>query len=267
MSEPASEKLASARNLLRIVRQETDTIGVAVSFGKDSLATLDLCRQLFARVEVYYLFRVREMEIVASWAADVRRRFGVAVRMYPHFDLSRLYRHAVLQPHWNGLDRAPRIKLPDIERAFRRDAQVDWIALGWRRNDSRSRAIIMKQCGGFDGKSRRVFPLRSWRRAEVLAYLASRNIPVPPSLGRKEQGGLDFHAAALAELKTLHPADWQRWLQDFPFADSRLTQIAPSDRDDTAPVAPASPATPAASTKAPRQTGRRPPMAAPHPAG
>jgi phosphoadenosine phosphosulfate reductase len=212
--------LASATNLLSLVRENTDRIGVAVSFGKDSLVTLDLCCRMFSRVESYYLYRVRGLDLVNQWADEVRRRHGVAVRMYPHFDLTRCYRNAVLQPHWRGLDRTPKIEMSDIEAAFRQDANVEWIAYGWRRSDSFSRAIILQQTGGFDGKSRRVFPLRRWRRSEVYDYLDERGIPRPPTLGRKEQGGLDFHPDALRELREQHPADYARWMRDFPFSET-----------------------------------------------
>lgn len=214
--------LDSAANLLRIVRQRSDAIGVGVSFGKDSLATLDLCCRIFPRVEAYYLYRVREMDCVAQWAKEVRDRHGVTVRMYPHFDLTRCYRHAVLQPHWRGLDRAPALKMLDIETAFRGDAGVDWIAYGWRRNDSYSRALIMKSCAGIDFEARRVFPLRSYRRAEVYGYLADRGIRKPPKLGRNEQGGLDFVRPALEWLRDRYPRDFERWLTDFPFSPVQL---------------------------------------------
>jgi 3'-phosphoadenosine 5'-phosphosulfate sulfotransferase (PAPS reductase)/FAD synthetase len=208
----------SSLNLLRLCKGETDAIGVAVSFGKDSLATLDLCCRVFDRVEAFYLYRVAEMEIVAGWARAVKARYGVDVRMYPHFDLSRCYRNAVMQPHWKGTDKTPVIKMSDVEAKFQADANVEWMAYGWRRNDSFSRALIMRQCAGYDPKSRRVFPLRSWRRQDVYDYLAARKIKLPPGLGRKEQGGLDFHPAALAELKQKYPRDYARWVRDFPFS-------------------------------------------------
>ncbi len=219
------EQLASARNLLGILRSQSDAIGVAVSFGKDSLATLDLCCQLFPRVEGYYLYRVAGMRIVEEWRAMVRRRWGVDVRPYPHFDLSRCYRHAVLRPHFKGFAKTPKIGMSDIEEAFRKEAQVDWIAYGWRRNDSFSRALIMKKCAGLDPASKRVFPLRSFSRAMVLAFLAMRNIPMPEGLGRKEQGGLDFHPAALAFLRKNYPDDWERWQRDFPFSELQLNRL------------------------------------------
>ena len=210
--------IASALNLLKAVREETDAIGVGVSFGKDSFATLDLCCRVFARVEGYYLFRVRDMAIVDQWRADALKRWGVDVRMYPHFDLCRCYRHGVLSPHWKQGAKCPQIKLPDIEAKFRFDANVEWLAMGWRRNDSFSRALIMRKCAGFDPATKRVFPLRSWRRQDVYDYLAAHGIALPPGLGRKDQGGLDFHRGALGYLRDHHPADWERWLRDFPFS-------------------------------------------------
>lgn len=227
------EFVRSAMSLLRLVRQESDAIGVAVSFGKDSLATLDLCCQVFERVEAYYLFRVRDLDIVKGWARTVKKRHGVNVRMYPHFDLSRCYKHAVLQPHWRGLDDVPKINMADIETYFKAEAKIDWIAYGWRRNDSFSRALIMKKCAGYDPDAQRVFPLRSWRRQDVYAYLEERGIAAPPKLGRKEQGGLDFHRGALEELRKKYPADYAKWLRDFPFSEIQLLEqsTAPADRD------------------------------------
>lgn len=247
----------SSLNLLRLIRQETDAIGVAVSFGKDSLATLDLCCRVFNRVEGYYLFRVRGLSIVDEWAAQVRERHGVEVRMYPHFDLARCYRHAVLQPHWRGLEKTPAVKMADIEAKFRVDANVDWIAYGWRRNDSFSRALIMRRCAGYDPAGRRVFPLRSWRRKDVFAYLDSHGIPRPPSLGRQEQGGLDFHPEALAALKDERPDDWQRWCRDFPFAGLQLAAGTSQAGPGTEPGVQGEPDRRAPSSSAPRRKANR----------
>lgn len=228
--------VTSAINLLRLVRNETDAIGVAVSFGKDSLCTLELACAIFPRVEAYYLYRVRDMQIVDGWAADVKRRWGVTVRMYPHFDLVRCYRHAVLQPHWRGLEKIPRVKLPDIERCFAADANIEWFAMGWRRSDSLSRALIMKSCGGFDPKSRRVFPLRVWKRSDVFEFVAEHKIPLPDSLGRKEQAGLDFHPAALRHLREHFPEDWARWERDFPFSGMQLVDQGVVGGEQTKPA-------------------------------
>jgi hypothetical protein len=156
--------------------------------------------------------------------------------MYPHFDLSRCYRNALLQPHWKNLKDTPVIKMSDIEAKFRKDAQLDWIAYGWRRNDSLSRSLIMKQCGGYDPSSKRVFPLRSWKRQEVYDYLHSRGINWFEGLGRKEQGGLDFHEGSLRFLKEKNPEDWQRWLRDFPFSEIQVRELVRPVQSHSSPA-------------------------------
>jgi 3'-phosphoadenosine 5'-phosphosulfate sulfotransferase (PAPS reductase)/FAD synthetase len=224
--------IQSAMNLLKLVRAETDAIGVAVSFGKDSLCTLDLCCRLFVKVEAFYLFRVRDLEIVQRWSAEVLERYGVSVRQYPHFDLSRCYDNSVFQPHWaRG---AVRVRWADMEAHFREQAKIAWIAYGWRRNDSFSRALIMKKCRGWDPAARRVYPLRAWRRAQVYEYLDSQGIARPDTLGRKEQGGLDFHPEAL---RALGEVDRRKWLEDFPFAVIQLG--SPSNETKTSRNKPA----------------------------
>lgn len=150
--------------------------------------------------------------------------------MYPHFDLSRAYGNAVLQPHWKETEKVERIGFTDIEAKFRTDTGIDWIAYGWRRNDSFSRALIMKKCAGYDPQARRVFPLRAWRRKDVYDYLELRGIPLPEKIGREEQSGLDFHPASIAMLKR-RPEDWAKWKRDFPFSE---VQLVGKDRDSQA---------------------------------
>jgi phosphoadenosine phosphosulfate reductase len=127
-----------------------------------------------------------------------------------------------MQPHWKGLDTTAKINMTDIEARFRINSGVDYIAYGWRRSDSMSRAMIMKKCAGLDNKARRVFPLRAWKRSDVYAYLDMRGIMLPPGLGRKEQGGLDFNPGALAWLRENYPDDWEKWRREFPFSEAQI---------------------------------------------
>ena len=217
-----NEHIQSALNMLKIVRRSTDAIGMGISFGKDSMAVLDLVCHVFPRVEGYYLYRVADLETVKRWADEVKVRYGVNVRMYPHFDLSRCYKYHVFQPHWK-MPKVPKINMLDIETHFRKAANVEWLDYGWRRNDSFSRALIMKKTGGLDFDARRVFPLRSWKNSQVYEYLDNAKIKRPEKLGRKEQGGLDFHRGAIEELAKT-PGDLKKWLRDFPFSEIQMVQ-------------------------------------------
>jgi 3'-phosphoadenosine 5'-phosphosulfate sulfotransferase (PAPS reductase)/FAD synthetase len=73
----------------------------------------------------------------------------------------------------------------------------------------------MKKCGGIDFKAKRVFPIKSWTRADVYSYLITQGIEIPDGLGRKDQGGLDFHRDAI---NYLSDNDKKRIFRDFPFA-------------------------------------------------
>lgn len=215
----------SAYSLLNLVRQQTDTIGIGISFGKDSLTVLDLCSRVFPNIHGYYLYRVQDISLIGDWKVYTEKRYGIKIMMLPHFDLSRCYKNALLRPHLDK--KVPRINMKDIEIYFKAQTGCDWMAYGWRRNDSFSRALIMKQTGGFDEKNRRVFPLRSFTRTNVLNYLKEHDIPRPPALGRDEQGGLDFHPEAIRTLKEQYPEDYERWIQDFPFSGVQLFEKDP----------------------------------------
>lgn len=214
--------LDTGRELLTRVRERTDAIGLAFSAGKDSFATLDLVAQAgFKRVEAYYLYRVDGLEAIERWLRWAEKRYGIKVRRYPHFELVKVFRHALLMPHYGDLGRVPKVTMADIDHYFRLDAEVDWIAYGWRGSDSYSRLMIMKQTGGFDTVAKRVFPLRDWKRGDVLNYLTLRGVPRPPTFGRVEQGGVDLHPIAFEYLRR-NPNDWKKLTEVFPFAEAHL---------------------------------------------
>lgn len=198
---------------------------MAFSAGKDSHVIIDLCAQIFGRVEAFYMYRVPNLQMIQSLCDRIKFRYGIKVQHYPHFDLSRCFKNAVFQPHWIGLEKVPTLKMIDVENHFRKERNVDWIAYGWRASDSRSRSIILSRTKGIDFNSQRVFPLRRWRRRDVLVYLHHVGIPLPPSLGRKEQGGVDLHRDVVLYLKTYYPKDLKKFLEVFPYAEAQLTEL------------------------------------------
>ena len=214
----------SAVNLLKIVRSETPDIIVALSFGKDSLVTLDLCTRIFEKIYAFYLYRLPGVKIIEKYRRLVKRRYKnlKKVMMVPHFDLSRIFRNAVLMPHWRGLEETPSVSFREVEDYVRLETGVEWVAYGWRRNESINRALIFKKCGGIDFNACRVFPIWQWQIKHVYAYLDMQKIPRPPLLGRKNQGGFDFHPEALKYLRDHEPETWRRWLECFPFSPVML---------------------------------------------
>jgi len=216
----------AAENVLRIIRDETSEIVVACSFGKDSLATVDLCSRVFDRLHVFYLYRLPGIRLIERYRRLIKRRYKniVQIMMLPHFDLSRIFRYAVLMPHWRGLEDTPALTFREVEDYVRLKTGVEWVAYGWRRNESIHRAVILKHPDGIDFNNFRVFPIWRWTAKDVYAYLHRIGIPPPPTFGRRDQSGFDFHPAALKYLRDNEPDTWRRWLECFPFSPVMLVE-------------------------------------------
>ena len=223
--------IRTARNILSIIRQRTDKIGVAFSGGKDSLACMQLASEIFKAVRPYILVRTRGLQCTRWLCAPAERRWGVRVAEILHHDLSTRYCHAVLQPHWSALDALPRVGWREIEVAVRAKLDVDWLVYGWRRTDSLTRAIILSNNQGIDWIASRVFPLARWGRKDVLAFLRVHKIIRPPTFGRAEQGGLTFEPAALAWIKRYFPEDMKKIRKEYPYVVAIEAKNETTDHD------------------------------------
>lgn len=217
-------KVEAAENILKIIRGHTDHLGLAFSAGKDSHVVADLASKIFPQVTGFYLFRIEGLKVIERLCLRAKRLWNMDVIHYPHFDLSRCYGNAILQPHWTALDEVPVIKFKDVEMRFRSETGIEWIAYGWRRSDSLSRALILVHNGGIDWENKRVYPIARWSRQDVLSYLRMKKIPRPPTFGRAEQGGVDFHPLAMAWIKENYPDDFEKIRKDFPYVEAQIIE-------------------------------------------
>jgi phosphoadenosine phosphosulfate reductase len=216
--------LARAQALLRSVREESDSILVGVSGGKDSLVVLDLCCALFPRVEGYCM-RILDVRCATADAELAARRHRIPLHVVPHFDTPRLIKHAVFRFHRNDADNVRELKLKDIESDLRSKTGIDWLATGERMTDSAARRIMMTENGGINHKSRHVYPIADWLDRDVFSYLRAKRIPLPERWGRVlTQGGTGFTLtpAVLRHVRAKYPDDYERIRQAFPFAESLI---------------------------------------------
>lgn len=123
---------------------------VGFSGGKDALATLDITVRsgAFQRIEAFAMYLVRGLECFEDPIqrfCDSRR---VPVHFVPHWDLSRLLKHAVLRPHVPGAESLRIMKLRDVEAALTHDTGIDWFAYGERADDSYARRLYTRKVDG-----------------------------------------------------------------------------------------------------------------------
>lgn len=210
--------------LLRSAAAESPAVLVAFSGGKDSLATLDLCKRIFPRVEAYFMALVPELSSIEGPARRAAERAEVKLHVVQHW-LTSIYlvRGVFCIPVASGLRQ---LKQVDIEREMRSRTGITWIAYGQRAiGDGISRALVLKRAKGRDEKGHRLFPIWNWGLADVLCYLRARKIPLPSRVGRDHQrgsSGLELNTKCISWLHQNHPADYERVRRVFPHVETLI---------------------------------------------
>lgn len=78
---------------------------------------------------------------------------------------------------------------------------------------------------GFDPKFHRIYPLATWNRAGVMAYVRHHRLPLAPTFGRNNQSELDINdPLVLRELRDRFPDDFRKVLRLFPRVAGLLDQ-------------------------------------------
>jgi sulfate adenylyltransferase subunit 2 len=197
-----------------------------MSGGKDAIAVLDLCVGRFKRIECFFMYLVKGLEIVERSAVDSCARHKVPLHFVPHFSLSRLYKQAILMPHVAGASKLRKLKLIDTEKALRKQTGIDWFAYGERAADSFARRLYTRKNDGVDANARRLYPVYDWSTDDILSYLRGRNIPVPLRVGydgeQRNSSGFNLSKESLAWLKRRSPKDYARVLDVFPYAEMQF---------------------------------------------
>jgi phosphoadenosine phosphosulfate reductase len=203
---------------LQAAREKSDKVLVAFSGGKDSLATLDLCVRTFRVVEAFFMYLVPGLRCQQVMLDAARARWGVTIREYPHWLGAKLMRSGVYcKTHWRR-DDVPLLKLRDIYDMASAEARIPLIATGAKRADSLWRKRNLAQTAHYDDV---LYPVISWTKQDVLAYLRVRGIPIPES-SKGSATGIDLSTPSLLWLYDNHPDDFARLCEFFPFAEAAV---------------------------------------------
>lgn len=199
---------------LKKARQRSPSVVVSYSGGKDSLVVTDMCIRSFDKVEAFIMEFVPGMEIVDEQCLMLQKLWGIECLRYPHWSALNARKWGV---HCNLLPDSLDIKdftLADILHAVRSDTGIQMIANGYKISDGRHRKKIMRVASADT-----VSPLAGFQKVDVLAYMASRKIPVPKSSGGI-MTGIDLSVNSLLWLHDDHPRDFRRICEVFPYAES-----------------------------------------------
>lgn len=210
-------KIESANKVIDEVRSKTDTIAIALSLGKDSLVTLDLCYGKFKRIVCFYMYFVKNLEHMNRWIRWTKAKYpGIELIEIPHWNLSYLLR--------SGLYCTPQpniklIKLADVIAAVRLNYNVQYVFLGMKKADGMNRRLMLK---GYEStnyiNNDLVYPLAEWNQREILLYMKSHGLPEPVRYSLKASSGIGLNEDCLLWMRENYPQDLLRIYDVFPFA-------------------------------------------------
>jgi phosphoadenosine phosphosulfate reductase len=210
---------------------------VALSGGKDSLVTLELCASRFSHVEAFYMYHVQGLACAERSVDSAARRAGVRVHKVPHPELSTLIKHSVLRPHSDEAAKVVRIKQADVERMLTAKTGITWFAYGERASDSFARRLYTRKDDGVRADWRRVYPIWDWLHAEVISYLKQKHIALPERFGasdKRAMSGFGLFPRPLAWMKRAAPDDYQKVLAVFPYAEAMVLRYELEQAEEAA---------------------------------
>ena len=199
-----------------------NSVIVGFSGGKDSIVTLDLCFKYFKTVVPYFMYLVPDLEFQENMLRRYEERYKTEIIRIPHFECSDFLKYgSFTMADWD----VDLVKITDTYEYLRQQTGLYWIAAGERCADSIVRNAMIKKSGSIDYKRGRFYPLAYWKKNEVLEYIKYRKLYISPE---QKKLGFSFRSLAgseLAIIKEHYPADYDRILRVYPFAEAGVARF------------------------------------------
>lgn len=199
------------------VRRQTSSAVVFVSFGKDSLALLDILYPRFERLVCVFMYFVKGLEHIDRYLRYCQIRYPRTEWLQvPHWNLSYVRRsgmYCVPEPEVRLR------KLADVIAEVREATGLEWAFLGMKKADSLNRRLMLMQYESSHYTNNGVcYPLAEMTNKDVLAYLRAHKLPAPVSYGKGASNGLGFNLDCFRWLRENYPGDLERVYEVFPLS-------------------------------------------------
>lgn len=211
---------------MRVLARKEASILVSYSGGKDSLAVMDLCVKAFGagRVKAFLWYCVPELELDNAAVRLAQERWGVDPVQLPHWYMVKAMKDGLWCDQSPGIDKLPDLDLKLGYAYAMHVCEAQVCATGMKDADGLPRRHFFANIrdSGNDFWNRLVHPIREWNKKDVLDYLRANGIPIPESEPGAVTTGVGLVHDALCWLHDKHPADFQKLLTWYPYAEAAI---------------------------------------------
>ena len=223
------------------IRAETDTILLAFSCGKDSIAAWLRLRQAFPNVIPFYMWLVPGLEFVERDLAYFEEFFETPIIRYPNPAAYNTLRAGTLQApaNWAWLNSTPipgRLTRKFVETVLKDELglpQETYVATGTRAADSPVRRMAIVKHGPISIARRKFHPIWDWNKERLMSTIhrSGVRLPVDYLLWGRSFDGLDRRFVTV--LKRVYPDDYARIKAFYPLIDAEDYRAEFARRHDT----------------------------------
>lgn len=203
------------------IAEQSDSVMLFCSLGKDSLVLLDLIAPRFKRIVCVFMYFVQGLEHIDRYARWVRARYpNVEWVEIPHWNLTYIFRVGMF---CTPIPKQRLMKLADVVKVMQERYGIYYTFLGMKKADSMNRRLMLKgyEASQYENKGL-VYPLADWTQKDVLAYMKLNDLPMPVRYSKDASGGLGFNLECYLWMRENAPKDLERVLQVFPTSERIL---------------------------------------------
>lgn len=217
MEETKLSRTETAIDCIKYVREQSNKCILMLSYGKDSLVTLDLIHPYFDEIYGVFMYFVDGLEHIDRWKRWCTAKYPkLKIIHVPHWTLTYTLRgglYCVANPKQKLL------KLADIVKAMRLKYQCPWVFLGMKKADSMNRRVMLMgyQEEHYTNKCM-CYPLADYTHKDILSYMKIHKLPEPVLYGGKYSNGIGFNVDCFRWMREHFPNDLERIYQVFPLS-------------------------------------------------
>lgn len=225
---PGTQDPLKGEDLLKRIRQETDEIALAFSYGKDSIAMYLAIKDHFKRVVPFFREFVPGLNFIERRIRYYEEKLDTHIVRVNHPNFYRMIRNALWQPP-HRVAMIDALNIPDVtylqvnELVFKDQGlnpKTTFTAVGVRAADSLQRRTTVKVRGAINWTERAFWPIWDWSHQDTAAIIQAHNIQLAPEY---EWWGTSFDGLRwffLKDIQTHYPDDMElrrRELKDQPY--------------------------------------------------
>jgi 3'-phosphoadenosine 5'-phosphosulfate sulfotransferase (PAPS reductase)/FAD synthetase len=208
---------------LNKISQQTDSIIIAFSGGKESRICLHLCKKHFKNIFCYYMYNIPNLRSENEKLEYVKEFCLKELIQIPHPAFLKELKNANLNWCNYKLDNSKTYELKHIYEYVKCFFSCQYIITGAKNADGTARRKTISR----QKNSNIITPLINWNKHDVYLYIKQNHIPIPENFNKKLVSfGCDIYDPLYLQfLSEKYPDDLEKIELYFPFVRAVLKRF------------------------------------------